>query len=206
MGAARPPGAGRTRSVCNELLQRNDRRIHHLGATLNPSLITGLNSPYGIAVSGSDLFVTNYVNGTIGEYTTSGATVNASLIKGLPTPVAIAVSGSDLFVSNYGIDAIGEYTTSGATVNAFLIPALNQPQGIAVVPVPEPSTALLLSTAIVGLAVRRRRARSVSRGERAFGRAPHPAATPASAGIVSRAKGWRLARSPGVRAPDKSVT
>ena len=30
------------------------------GATVNASLVSGLNYPYGIAVSGSNLFVTNY--------------------------------------------------------------------------------------------------------------------------------------------------
>jgi hypothetical protein len=45
------------------------------GAAVYPALISGLNGPYGIAVSGSDLFVAN-ANGTIGEYTTAGATVN----------------------------------------------------------------------------------------------------------------------------------
>jgi len=59
---------------------------------VNASLISGLNGPLGIAISGSDLFV---VNGTtIGEYTTSGATVNASLVSGLNGPCGIAVAGS----------------------------------------------------------------------------------------------------------------
>jgi hypothetical protein len=53
----------------------------------------------GVAVSGSDLFVTNDGDGagsqpagTIGEYTTSGATVNASLVGGLFDPSGIAVA------------------------------------------------------------------------------------------------------------------
>src|SRR5271154_5970011 len=91
------------------------------GATVNASLISGLNSPGGIAVSGSDLFVVNASGTTIGEYTTSGATVNASLISGLTCALAIAVSGSDLFVTSSFSNTIGEYTTSGATVNASLI-------------------------------------------------------------------------------------
>jgi len=65
---------------------------------VNAALISGLDEPFGIAVSGSDLFVTNTATGTIGEYTTSGATVNAALIpvpgspagEGLPAGIAIA--------------------------------------------------------------------------------------------------------------------
>lgn len=51
------------------------------GATINASLISGLNSPFDVAVSGTDLYVTNG-NGTIGKYTTSGATQNAVRSQG----------------------------------------------------------------------------------------------------------------------------
>ena len=51
------------------------------------------------AARGDIIFVTNFGNDTIGEYTTSGTTVNASLISGLSSPEGIAVSGSDLFVA-----------------------------------------------------------------------------------------------------------
>src|ERR1700677_2320986 len=65
------------------------------GGTVNASLITGLSNPAGIAVSGSDIFVTNLsVGGSIGEYTTTGGTVNASLVTGLNDPYGIAVIGS----------------------------------------------------------------------------------------------------------------
>ena len=97
------------------------------GATVNAALISGLNFAVGVAVSGSDLFLSNAV--TIGEYTTSGATVNAALISGLSGPGGIALSGSDLFVANGA--TIGEYTTSGATVNPALISGLSGPIGIA---------------------------------------------------------------------------
>ena len=52
------------------------------GATVNASLVSGLYSPYAIAVSGSDLFVVNFFGNTVGEYTKSGAVVNASLVSG----------------------------------------------------------------------------------------------------------------------------
>ncbi len=98
------------------------------GATVNASLVTGLTESYGIAVSGSNLFVTNSFGipgpWTIGEYTTSGATVNAALITLPSIPYGIAVSGSNLFVVQDN-GTIGEYTTSGATVNQALITGVN---------------------------------------------------------------------------------
>jgi hypothetical protein len=61
------------------------------GATVNPAPISGLIEPVGIAVSGSDLFVTNVFGNTIDEYTTDGATVNPALISGLSAPFGIAI-------------------------------------------------------------------------------------------------------------------
>lgn len=52
----------------------------------------------------------------------------------------------------------GRWTTSGARVDVSLIAGLDTPVGIVVVPVPEPSTLLLVATVVVGLAVRRYRA------------------------------------------------
>lgn len=98
------------------------------GATVNASLISGLNGNLGdVAVSGNDIFVVNNSAGTIGEYTTSGATVNTALITGLNHPLAMVISGNDIFVLNQGAGTVGEYTTSGATVNASLISGLGIP-------------------------------------------------------------------------------
>ena len=89
------------------------------GATINTSLISGLNGPEGIAGSGADLFVTNKLANTLGEYANSGAAVSTSLITGLNNPVYVASSGSDLFVANYtNAGTVGEYTAAGAVVNA----------------------------------------------------------------------------------------
>ena len=60
-------------------------------SVLNADLITGLSNPWGVAVSGSDLFVSNTSAGTIGEYTTSGTKVNSSVIKSLGSPMELVV-------------------------------------------------------------------------------------------------------------------
>ena len=101
------------------------------GATVNASLVSGLNYPLGLAVSGGNLFVAG-LGDTIGEYTTAGATVNATLVSGLNAPIGLAISGGNIFVANYLGGTIGEYTTAGATVNASLVSGLNGPHGLAV--------------------------------------------------------------------------
>jgi uncharacterized repeat protein (TIGR01451 family) len=106
------------------------------GRAVNASLVTGLNDPQGIAVSGDDMFVVNTSTGTVGEYTTAGAVVNAALITGLTDPEGIAISGGDIFVTSagtteWGTGSIGEYTLAGAVVNAALVTGLNSPVGIA---------------------------------------------------------------------------
>ncbi len=61
--------------------------VERAGGTLNAFLVSGLGlDSTGIALSGSDLFVTTQKADTIGEYTTSGGTVNASLVSGLSGP------------------------------------------------------------------------------------------------------------------------
>jgi PEP-CTERM motif len=116
------------------------------GATVNASLVSGLDDPTGMVLSGGNLFVVSGNSswgGTVGEYTTSGATINASLLTvNFPytvvqggnaiTTYSLAISGDDLFIVNFITGIVGEYTTSGATVNASLISGLNLPTGMAI--------------------------------------------------------------------------
>ncbi len=101
------------------------------GAPINASLITGLDEPQAVAVSGGDLYVASA--GTIGEYNaTTGATINASLITGLGLPFSLVVSGEDLYVADLD-GTIGEYNAiTGAPINAALVTGQGSPIGIAV--------------------------------------------------------------------------
>jgi len=82
------------------------------------------------------LFVSNWGDNSVGEYTTSGETVNASLITGLSGAFGLAVAGGNIFVADNNINVyggrIGEYTTSGQTVNASLLSGLGFPLRVAV--------------------------------------------------------------------------
>jgi hypothetical protein len=94
------------------------------GTLVNASLVSGLLYPWGMAVSGNDLFVDNTgsESGSIEEYTTSGALVNASLVPGLDNPAGLATDGNNLYVACWTSGNIGVYTTSGASINSFGAP------------------------------------------------------------------------------------
>lgn len=65
------------------------------GCTANVSRISGLGSPYDMAVSGSDICVVNENRGNLGGYTTSIAPVSAAFVSGLDNhPYDIAVTRS----------------------------------------------------------------------------------------------------------------
>ena len=106
------------------------------GALVNNALITGLNGPTSVAVSGNNLYELNYHDGSIGKYdATTGAVINASLV-GLsdPAPQFIAVSGNDLFVSDSTQDRVLEYdATTGTLLNQNFITGLFGAYGLAVV-------------------------------------------------------------------------
>jgi hypothetical protein len=100
-----------------------------MGAAINASFITGLNSPIALALSGTNLFVANYNSGTIGKYNaTTGAVINANFITGLNYPYELALSGNNLFVTNTGSCTVSEYNaTTGAVINANFITGLPFP-------------------------------------------------------------------------------
>jgi len=62
------------------------------GALINPTLISGLQRPDSLTISGNDLYVVNFGGGTVGEYLTDGTPVNPSLISGLYQPESVAVN------------------------------------------------------------------------------------------------------------------
>ena len=87
------------------------------GATVNAALMSGLNEPFGGAMSGSYLFITSF-GASFGNgdqrYATSGATVNAALVTGLFQPVRDRLYGSDLFVADRSTGTILVHTAARA--------------------------------------------------------------------------------------------
>jgi len=66
----------------------------HSGTLVNPSFITGLTDPFGIVISGNDIFVAggSIIGGVVGRYNLSGEPIDPTLITNAEFPT-IAVAG-----------------------------------------------------------------------------------------------------------------
>ena len=74
------------------------------GALVHADLITGLQNPYGITVSGSNLFVAcDWGPSHVGEYTTSGGAINPYLMSTGSIDYNVAVAGPAGDVNNDGV-------------------------------------------------------------------------------------------------------
>jgi len=100
---------------------------------VNAALLTGLSSPYGIAVSGTNLSIATHLGGTVDKYDATTQKLLAS-ISGLNSPAGVAVSSSRLFVAEQGAGKIDEYAaTTLKLVKAGRVTGLGGgPYGIAV--------------------------------------------------------------------------
>lgn len=101
------------------------------GTPINASLVTGLNAPFGIAASSSNLFITNNDTGVVGKYGLDGTAVNATLLS-IPGVTGVTVDGSTLYLSDQANAAIQAYDLDGNLINGSLVTGLVGPRQIAV--------------------------------------------------------------------------
>ncbi len=102
------------------------------GAPINTSLITGLNTPTGLALAGSNLFVVDGGNNRIGRYNFTTSSYDASFISGV-SGYAIAASESTLYVASYSGNSISSYNlSSGSLINSSMIAGLSSPTSLVV--------------------------------------------------------------------------
>ena len=112
----------------------------NLDGTGATTLISGLSNPYGIAASGSFLYVTNQgttgTDGTVGRYNLDGSGFTSLVSSGLYNPSGVAVSGSSLYITNSADGSsngtVARYNLDGTLDNTFTsITGLSGPVGIA---------------------------------------------------------------------------
>jgi hypothetical protein len=98
-----------------------------------PPLVSGLNKPRGVAVSGNVLYVADTdISGIKSLDATTGSPIASSRL-GFDEPRGIAVSGNRVYVSNFGNNTIGVYDgTTCNPINASFISGLGGPIGLKV--------------------------------------------------------------------------
>jgi hypothetical protein len=106
------------------------------GGTTFSTFISGLSTPYGIALDGlGHLYVANQGGtGAIGEYYTSnGTAVNTSLTT-VATAFGIAYGGGNLYVSDFAVTGhvYAFDATTGAPVSGFTPISIARPTGISI--------------------------------------------------------------------------
>ena len=117
-------------------------------------------APRGFALAGDHLFVADYGNGKVGEYSAStGAAINASFIQFSNSPSGLALLDDRLFVASFAQGNIEEYSvTTGSLTHHKVVTGLFNPRSLAVsIPAPEPGSAAFALLGGLGLLARRRR-------------------------------------------------
>ncbi len=99
------------------------------GGIVNPTLISGLNNPNAMALSGTNLYIADV--GRIGKYTTFGAVINSNFVTGIASQPAfgMVVLGTNLFAAING--TIQEFSTDGGIVNTSLVSTPTSTSGMA---------------------------------------------------------------------------
>jgi hypothetical protein len=105
-----------------------------------PNLIpsSSLRNPYGLAISGTILYVASQYASEVGEFSAvTGATINADLIN-VTNVQQLAISGNDLYTTNSLNNVVGDYdVTTGSAVSGFTSSA-GIPTSFATLAIPEP--------------------------------------------------------------------
>ena len=146
---------------------KGDRVIKYDAETLSPInsyFITGLTQAAGIAVSGSDLYVANSGNNTIGKYdTATGSAIDSTFISGgaLSQPASLAYHDGRLYVVNQSSTSLAIYNAdTGSLMDAAFISGLTSATGMTIYAVPEPSTwAAIIGLLALGFAAYKRHKR-----------------------------------------------
>jgi DNA-binding beta-propeller fold protein YncE len=98
------------------------------------ALVSGLNSPSGVAVDGSgNVFIADYGDSAIKEWVAATGTVSTLVSTGLSGPLSVAVDGSgNVYIADTGNKAIKEWVKATSTVTTLVSSGLDNPEGVAV--------------------------------------------------------------------------
>jgi hypothetical protein len=107
------------------------------GTGLNTSFVSGVTTPYGLAVDASHIYWADLTNGNIGRANIDGSGANQTFVTGASGPAAVAVDGTYVYWANSTGHTIGRAPLAdpnglGKDQSFVTTGASSQPNGLAV--------------------------------------------------------------------------
>lgn len=99
---------------------------------IDEAFVSGLTSPWGVAVDGSHLYWASRAGMAIGRANLDGSSPDRTFISGVSTPCGVAVDGSHVYWGSVFGDSIGRASLSGGEVDEGFIEGVEGACGIAV--------------------------------------------------------------------------
>jgi sugar lactone lactonase YvrE len=121
-----------TLTIAGSTLTVTQAGTNYIGPSPVTTLVSGLNSPIGMAVDGSgNVYFSDSVLNVVEEWNAATQQVT-TLVSGLSNPSGVAVDGSgNVYFADSGNNAIKEWNTSTQQVTT-LVSGLNNPSGVTV--------------------------------------------------------------------------
>jgi hypothetical protein len=117
--------------------------------TLNNGFIMGSTELRGVAVSGGDLFVTDYTANTVLEYDLTGKLITDDYInKVIDNPDALLIYNGEFYTGDYASQCVSVFNSDGSPLHPGMIKGLDDPSDLLIL-APEPSTWALMLTGLV---------------------------------------------------------
>ena len=91
------------------------------GSGKNNSFILAPDNPYGLFVTASNVYWTNYTSGTIGRSNLDGSGVNQDFITGGSRPADVSADAKHIYWANSSSNAIGRANLDGSAANQNFI-------------------------------------------------------------------------------------
>ena len=91
------------------------------GSGKNNSFVLAPDNPYGLFVTASNVYWTNYVSGTIGRSNLDGGDVNQDFITGASRPADVSADAKHIYWANSSSNSIGRANLDGSAANQNFI-------------------------------------------------------------------------------------
>ena len=128
-GPAGPQGEQGPAGPANRISDEQIARLAWYDDPGRPATIEVGDGPYGIAFTGTNIYIANYLDNTVSVIDPTNNTATGTVPVGLG-PVGVAFNGTNIYVANYTDDTVSVIDPATNTVTAT-IPVGTEPYGVA---------------------------------------------------------------------------